>query len=188
MADLNQFQPNTQTREYDELEKVLAERPTLKAPRHTKGCVMARIAALPQTGRVTATSLLTAKYPAPPIKYVPPAVQPLPEPIEEVSEDQSRRILMGIIFTGAWTGLCLLLLWVIWPAISNLIFGPPSDPQMQAHLATLQSIWDNVTKFLSEFITAYGSLLPTLLSGAVGLALMTFLLFGNNFRRTLQTE
>ena len=76
MADLNEMNLVPDPRNYDELDRALAARPALKAPRHTRSRVMAGIAALPQTGAATATTMLAAKYPVPAIKYVPPA--PLP--------------------------------------------------------------------------------------------------------------
>ncbi len=188
MADLNELNMHQQPREYDELEKALTTRPMLGAPRHTSARVLARIAALPQTEYVSTPMLLAARYPAPAIIYHAPAVLPLPEAIDaleiEAIEKGQRRLIFGLMFTGAWLGLCLLALWVIWPAISNLIFGPSSDPEMQARLATLQGMWNGLVGFLSDFWTAYAPIMPTIISGAVGLGLMTALIFGpTRFRR-----
>jgi hypothetical protein len=184
MADLNELNQNLQTREYDELEKALVARPLLKAPRRTRENVMARIAALPQTEQavMTLTATLAARYPAPTVKYMPSAVLPLPDPpvelLEEAAEQRQRRMVWGVIFTGMWLGACLFGLWLIWPAVSNLIFGPPTDPEMQAHLQALQTFWNNLTGFLVNTWSTYGLLLPSLLSGAIGLSLMMTFIFG----------
>ncbi len=183
----------------DELDRVLASRPALKAPSHMSSRVMARIAALPPQASVAgpvsnpATWLIAAS--APVAKYAPPEVKPLPQPLDVVAarlddllDKQQRRYSMGLIFTGFWLGLCALLLWTVWPAISNLVFGPSNDPDMQARLATLQKVWSNVASFTGDFISAIVPLLPTLLSAAVGLALMTALIFGSNINRRFRTQ
>jgi hypothetical protein len=188
---------NKASRQPDELDRVLAARPRLKAPSHTASQVLARIAALPQgspAGPVSNPVTWAMAAPASALKYIPPEVKPLPQPLdnfaqsEEILERQQRRYFVGLVFTGAWLGLCLLLLWTVWPAASNLVFGPSSDPEMQVRLAVLQSVWAAVTDFLSDFVAAVIPLLPTLLSAAVGLALMTALIFGSNFSRRLRTE
>jgi len=185
MADFNNLNNQLNTREYDALDKALAARPQLKAPRHTRDRVMARIIAAPQTDLVRAVSNMAARYPAPAVKYAPPVALPLPEPVEaaEVAERSQRRLIWGFIFTGMWLGLCLLAVWAIWPAVSNLIFGPSTDPAMQAHLATIQAVWKSVTGFLADFWSTYGLLLPSLISGAIGLGLMALLIFGPTQRR-----
>lgn len=184
----------------DELDRVLAARPSLKAPSHMSSRVMARIAALPPqvspAGPVanSATWAIAGASTAPVIKYAPPEVKPLPQPLEAIAraedllDKQQRRYFAGLIFMGIWLGLCLLALWVVWPAVANLVFGPSSDPEMQVRLAVLQGIWSNGVNFVSDFVAAVVPLLPTLLSAAVGLALMTALIFGGGINRRLRTE
>lgn len=182
----------------DELDRVLAARPALKAPSHMSSRVMARIAALPPqasvAGPISNPAIWTIAAPAPVIKYVPPEVKPLPQPldaaarVEDILDKQQHRYSMGLIFTGVWLGLCALVLWTIWPAVSNLVFGPSSDPDMQARLAMLQKVWSNVSNFTGDFISAILPLLPTLLSAAVGLALMTALIFSSNINRRFRTQ
>lgn len=177
-------------REYDELDKVLAAQPLLKAPRHTSARVMARLAALPQQTSVANLNSLNIQVVAPVIKYVPPAVRPLPQaPFEladdtEVTERRQNRLLVSLIFSGALSGLVVLLVWFLWPAINNFVFGPSGDPELQARLVSLQILWAEVNRFLMS----NSLLLPSLLSAAVGLALMTFLMFGNNLRQNLRLE
>ena len=185
MADYNNLNRQSPTREYDALDQALAARPPLKAPRHTRDRVLARITAAPQTDLVRAASTLAARYPAPAVKYSPPVALPLPELVEaaEVAEHRQRRLWWGFMFTGIWLGICLLALWAIWPAISNLIFGPSTDPEMQAHLAAIQSVWNSFTGFLADFWSSYGLLLPSLISGVIGLGLMAILIFGPTQRR-----
>ena len=182
----------------DELDRVLAARPSLKAPSHMSSRVMARIAALPPqaspAGPVSNPATWAIAGAAPVIKYASPEVKPLPQPLEAIAraedllDKQQRRYFAGLIFMGIWLGLCLLGLWTVWPAISNLFFGPSSDPEMQVRLSVLQSVWTNTFNFLADFVAAVVPLLPTLLSAAVGLALMTALIFGGGFNRRLRTE
>lgn len=185
MADYNNLNSKQPARDYDALDEVLAMRPARKAPRHTRDRVMARIIAVPQTDLAKVTNTLAARYPAPAVKYSPPVALPLPEPVEatEFAAKRQSRVWWGFMVTGVWFGLCLLALWAIWPAISNLIFGPSSDPQMQAHLATIQAVWNGFIGFLADFWATYGLLVPSLISGAVGLGLMAVLIFGPNQRR-----
>lgn len=183
----------------DELDRVLAARPALKAPSHMSSRVMARIAALPPqasvAGPVGSPATWTIAAPAPVIKYVPPEVKPLPQPFEaaayhvdDLLDKQQRRYSIGLVFTGVWLGLCALILWTLWPAISNLVLGSSSDPDMQARLATLQKVWNNVVEFTGQFVAAVVPMLPTLLSAAVGLALMTALIFGGGLNRRFRTQ
>lgn len=183
----------------DELDRILAGRPALKAPSHMSSRVMARIAALPPqasvAGPISNPATWTIAGSAPVIKYVPPEVKPLPLPldtvvarVDDILDKQQSRYSMGLIFTGVWLGLCALVLWTLWPAINNLVFGPSSDPDMQARLATIQKVWNNVSNFTGDFVAAVVPLLPTLLSAAVGLALMTALIFGSNINRRFRTE
>ena len=183
----------------DELDRVLAARPALKAPSHMSSRVMARIAALPPqasvAGPVSSPATWMVATSAPVIKYVPPEVKPLPQPldaaaanVDDILDKQQRRYSLGLIFTGVWLGLCILALWTLWPAISNLVFGPSSDPDMQARLATLQKVWNNGSDFVREFLAAIAPLLPTLLSAAVGLALMTALIYSSNVTRRFRTQ
>jgi hypothetical protein len=183
----------------DELDRVLAGRPALKAPSHMSSRVMARIAALPPqasvAGPISSPATWAIATSSPVIKYMPPEVKPLPQPLDTVTaqvddilDKQQRRYSMGLIFTGVWLGLCALVLWTLWPAVSNLVFGPSSDPDMQARLATIQKVWNNVADFTFNFISAVVPLLPTLLSAAVGLALMTALLFSSNINRRFRTQ
>ncbi|HEX2911892.1 MAG TPA: hypothetical protein VH186_13875 [Chloroflexia bacterium] len=192
MADINEINLNKEPREYDELDRVLSVRPMLKAPRHTSARVMALIANVPQLETSAAFKMVAQGDPAV-VKYAAPAALPLPaeeafEPFEasETVERRQRRYLFGIIFTGAWSGLCLLVLWLIWPAISYLLFGPSSDPEMQVRLDVLTSLWTGFVGFFSDFIATYGWLLPSLVSGAVGLSLMAAFLFNYSPRRTMR--
>ena len=198
MAEPQFSELNNSLRHSDELDRVLAARPALKAPSYTACRVMARIAALPlqasTAGPISNPATWAIGISAPVIKYIPPEVKPLPQPLdtitqaEEILDKQQRRYFIGLAFMGAWLGLCLLVLWAVWPAISNLFFGPSNDLEMQVHLAVLQSAWRNVINFLSNFVTVVVPLLPTLLSAAVGLALMTALIFGNSINRRLRTQ
>ena len=183
----------------DELDRVLLGRPALKAPSHMSSRVMARIAALPPqasvAGPISNPATWTIAAAVPVIKYVPPEVKPLPQPLDTVAarvddmlDKQQRRYSMGLIFTGVWLGLCALVLWTVWPAISNLVFGPSGDLDMQARLATIQKVWTNVSDFMGDFISAIVPMLPTLLSAAVGLALMTALIFSSNINRRFRTQ
>jgi hypothetical protein len=183
----------------DELDRVLAARPALKAPSHMSSRVMARIAALPPqasvAGPISNPATWMVATPAPVIKYVPPEVKPLPQPVDaaadrvdDILDNQQRRYSMGLVFTGVWLGLCILVLWTLWPAISNLVFGPSGDLDMQARLATLQKVWSNVSDFVREFASAIAPQLPTLVSAAVGLALMTALIFSSNITRRFRTQ
>jgi hypothetical protein len=193
MSDPQISDLNKASRQADELDRVLAARPVIKAPSHTASRVMARIAALPQASVAGPVSNpLAWAATAPVIKYAPPEVKPLPQPFdtiaqtEEILEKQQNRYFMGLAFMGVWLGLCLLLMWTIWPAVSNLVFGPSSDHEMQVRLEVLQSVWLNVSTFVSDFVLQVLPLLPTILSASVGLALMTALIFGRNFNRGLR--
>jgi hypothetical protein len=183
----------------DELDRVLVARPALKAPSHMSSRVMARIAALPPqasvAGPISNPATWMVATPAPVIKYVPPEVKPLPQPVDaaadrvdDILDKQQRRYSMGLVFTGVWLGLCILALWTLWPAISNLVFGPSSDPDMQARLETLQKVWNNTFDFVRDFASAIAPQLPTLVSAAVGLALMTALIFSSNITRRFRTQ
>ncbi len=179
MADL-------ESRKYDELEKVLAARPMLKAPDTLRVNVMARIAVLPQYPYPYPSLIVPAKYAAPLLNYASAQTQLENAAILIVEEKvvrQQRRLLVGFIFSGFWLGLCFLVVWLLWPALSNLIFGPSADPEMQARLAGLQSFWNDLSGFVGQFITNYGTLIPTILSLAIGLALMVAYLFGPGSRR-----
>ena len=170
--------------EYDELDRVLAARPPLKAPRSTRANVMALIATAPQ---LQFTVGPVARYAVPPVVYAAPLVLP-DRPVIEVADEQQaerqqRRLLAGFIFTGIWSGACLLLVWLLWPAVSNLIFGPSADPGMQARLVVLQDLWGSLTHVVGNLVTANGPLVPTLLSAAVGIGLMLTLLYGPSSRR-----
>lgn len=183
----------------DELDRVLAARPALKAPSHMSSRVMARIAALPPqasvAGPISNPATWMVATPAPVIKFAPPEVKPLPQPVDavadrvdEILDKQQRRYSMGLIFTGVWLGLCILVLWTLWPAISNLVFGPSSDPDMQGRLETLQKVWNNVSDFARDFASAIAPQFPTLVSAAVGLALMTALIFSSNITRRFRLQ
>ncbi len=187
MADFNQLNTHSSRPEYDAIEQALAARPRLSAPRHTSARVMARLAAMSQAE----TALIKAtRYPAPVIKYVSPAALPLPDAPEalELTPQRQRRQAWGFMIMGMWLGGCLLALWAIWPAISNLVFGPSSDPATQAHLETLQSLWNGYIGFWAEVWLAYGIWLPSILSGLVGLAVMLVLVLGPTRRRPLSFQ
>ena len=179
---------NTNHTEYDELDRALAARPPLHAPRTTRANVMARLATLPQTQTNLLTlDVPTARYAVPPLTYDRPGILPdfdlaafQPEP----DERQQRRLLAGFIFTGAWAGACVLLVWLLWPAVSNLIFGPSTDLDMQTRLAALQAFWNG----LGSFVANYGSQWPAALSAVVGLVVMLVLFYDSSPRRNFTTR
>ncbi len=196
MADLNRPDIFKDGRNYDALDRVLAAQPRLKAPRHTAASVLNRIASQPQIKPSSVSMLAGApvKYPVPVIKYAPPVALPLPDLAEEVlykaAAKRQRQLVVGLAFTSLWVGLCLFGLWLVWPAVSNLVFGPSSDPEMQVRLANLQNAWNTLTRFLSDFLSANGAILPTLISAAVGLGLMTAIFYSSSFnaRRQFRLE
>ncbi len=175
MAHLNE--PLSTKREYDAIEQALAARPLLRAPRHTSSRVLAQIMAL-SPAESTRKALPVAAL------YAIPAVRPLGYYDSGSNESQPPpRLLAGYIFTGAWSGLCLFLMWLVWPAISNLFFGPSTDPEMQGRLEFLQAGWSNVYGLITDFLRTYDPLLPSLLSALLGLAVMAAILYRSSFKQ-----
>ena len=164
MADL---ESRKESRKYDELDRVLAAQPLLKAPTNTRANVMARLATLPQTQLSTVMAVSAARYAAPVL---------LPDPIIlESDEREERRLLAGLIFAGAWLGLTMLVGWAVWLAFSNL----SPDP-----VTALINLWNNVATAVVGFFSNYQNQLPTMVSLGVGLSVLVFYIFGPNLRRS----
>lgn len=165
-------------RQYDALERVLAARPMVRAPRNTASRVMASIATLPQQAPVATF--------APPaisqVKYAPPAALPLPEAEEEVGKVNRR--VTGLAFTTTWISLCAFVIYLlVWPAISNLFLGGQND--MNVLTRTVQ-LWTGLVNTLGSFFTMVAPILPSLLSALIGLGIM--LLIFTMQRRRLGVE
>lgn len=184
MAD-NNFQALRGQAEQDELDKILAARPKTRAPRQTAANVMALLAALPENKVDTA---LTPRYSAPVVNV---DFSPLAEPLFEsavafvepdLNDSVQRGQLIGRVLAGLLAGFVTLLSWLIWPAISNLVFGPSNDPELQARLAFLQRVGDNIVSGFISFFVQYGAIMPTILSLVLGLSIMTTLIVNNRYR------
>lgn len=183
MAD-NNFQALRGQAEQDDLDKILAARPKNRAPRQTAANVMALLAALPENKVDTA---LTPRYSAPVVNMdFSPVAEPLFEAAAFVEPDLNdsaqRGQLIGRVLAGLLAGFITLLSWTIWPAISNLFFGPSNDPEMQARLAFLQRVGDNIVSGFISFFVQYGAIMPTILSLVLGLSIMTTLIVNNRYR------
>lgn len=80
-----------------------------------------------------------------------------------------RRAQFGIIFGGLWSSLCILAIWLLWPLFDD-------------------GLWQSLTNFATDLLLAYGTVLPSLISGLAGLALMIVLVANNYPRRNFQLE
>lgn len=160
-------------RQYDTLERLMTTRPVVRAPHNTAARVLARIATLPQ-------EVPTANFAPPklnPVRYNPPAALPLPEIQDRATP--SRRVT-GLMFTSAWLGLVALLVYVlIWPLINNLFLGGQEDMSIGLRLVQLGN---GLLRTVTSLIELIAPVLPSLLSGIVGLAIM-LMIFGTQRQR-----
>ncbi len=162
------------SQQFDGLEQILAARPLVRAPRNTVARVMAQITTMPQ-------EIPLANFAPPkiaPIRYAPPTALPLPE-IDDTVLRTNRRV-NRIVFTSLWVSLSALFMYLlIWPAFSNFFLGGSNDMNI---IARFISLWQGLTGTVSNVFVAIAPLLPSLLSGLVGLAIM-LLIFGTQTRR-----
>ena len=151
-------------RQYDALERALAARPLVRAPRNTAARVMARIAALPQQNPVATY----APPPVVPIRYTPPAALPLPE--LDDTEQEMRRRLTKLVFTVTWVSLSALFIYlVLWPLASNLLLGAHNDMNI---ISRAVQLWNGGVTLVGDLFTAIAPYLPSVMSAVAGLAIM----------------
>jgi hypothetical protein len=184
MADLNQNQRIEHRANWDDLDHALAARPVTRAPRNMSANVMARLAALTEAENAVALVADTPKYAAPVVKMSPPiAAVYIPEPIETHS-----RSWLGYVAVSAVAGLVTLVSWLLYPAVASWLFAVPADAAMQARLNLITGLWRSATSGLVSFIVSYGAYIPMMISLAVGVIIMTTLMFSNNVRRQMAVE
>jgi hypothetical protein len=151
-------------RQYDALERALAARPMVRAPRNTASRVMARIAALPQQAPMAAF----APPQVAPRRYEPPVALPLPEAEEEVHK--VNRNLIKMVFTTTWISLSALFIYlVLWPAFSNLFLGGQNDFNIIGNLVRL---WNGLASTFGMTFNLIAPLLPSLISALIGIGIM----------------
>ena len=162
----------------DGLEQALAMLPIVRAPSHTLSRVLARIATIPQL-EIDAAALSIGLVPPRIIKYAPPVLEPLKVAVTSTAAPTSQRAgqfnPLGYLFIGLWLSLCIMGLYLVWPGIANLVFGPPQDTDGLARLQALQNWWSNLTTNASLFFNAVQLYLPTIVSAIAGVLIMLYI-------------
>jgi hypothetical protein len=181
MADLNTNQRTEHRADWDELDYA---RPVARAPRNLSANVMARLAALSEAEHAVSLMADMPKYAAPVVKFpIPQVAVYVPE-----SAESHNRSWLGYVVLSAAAGLVMLFSWVLYPAVASWFFGVPADAAMQTRLDLVASVWRSFTSGLVSFIVSYGAFIPMMISLAVGLVIMTTLIFSNNVRRQMALE
>ncbi len=162
----------------DDLEQALAMLPLVRAPGHTLARVLARIATIPQL-EINAAALSIGLVPPRIIKYAPPVLEPLTAEAATTTHPANQRAgqfnPLGYLFIGLWLSLCIMGLYLVWPGIANLVFGPPQDADGLARLQVLQGWWSNLTTNASLFFNMVQLYLPTIVSAVAGVLIMLYI-------------
>jgi hypothetical protein len=169
------------------LEQALKTMPRLRAPGHTLSRMLARIATLPQLD-LDAAAISIGLVPPRQIKYVPPVISPEYQDEAEASHNRARLVTnngqfnpLGYVFVGLWISLCLVALYLVWPALLNLM-GITQDPEGQGRLATIQNWWNNVSSSFTGLFNTVQPYLPTIVSAIAGIVIMVYVI-GSQQRR-----
>ncbi len=171
MADINLNHnqgPKRPSRNYDNLEQILAGRPKEKAANNTADRVMARISALSaiQVAPVTVLNKTLVEPTPVKVKYSPPPVTSLPDFSEDVTPRQRR--FNFYLFAMAWIGACLAVGALVWA----LVLNPILEGGNWSWLLKVQEWVLNLVDGINNFFIVVGPFLPTIVSVTVGVSLM----------------
>ena len=149
---------------YDALERVLSERPVLKAPRNTSHRVLARLSALQST---KAQVTMAAR-----VKYAPPTTLPLPDSEDENSLSVSHR-LGFYLFALGWVSLLIGLGALAWFfGLSPLLHGDKfgliywmldTQDGLMSYGRNLLDLFAQTTPYLPSFLSLIAGLVLMLL-------------------------
>jgi hypothetical protein len=166
--------PGVHIHYYDALERVLSERPILKAPRNTSQRVLARLAALqPAEAQVMMATR---------VKYAPPTALPLPDIEDEDSLPINRR-LGFYLFALGWVSLLIGLGALAWFFVLSPLLNGDKFGLIFWILDTQDGLMSYGRNMLDLFAHA-APYLPSFLSLIAGLVIMLLIFRVQRYRET----